>query len=135
MAFLHLILVLLQLLHLISAHSPPSIFPRQLQELDPTTLTTEEATLFNFSNPAIPLKSLKCKVFPGDSTWPSDHEWDLLNTTTTGALIKTIPIGAPCFPGPLYDVEKCKYIVSQWGNSSLQLVILLSLFERELTRQ
>ncbi|KAL5315882.1 hypothetical protein ACEPPN_016756 [Leptodophora sp. 'Broadleaf-Isolate-01'] len=124
MAILQSITILLQIFHLALANIPtPPIHPRQLQELDPTNLTPEEATLLNFSNPSFPIspKSQKCKVFPSDPTWPTDHQWDLLNKTTNGALIKTIPIGAPCFPGPLYDAEKCRYIVSQWGNSSVHM--------------
>ncbi|MAD84574.1 MAG: hypothetical protein CL912_16570 [Deltaproteobacteria bacterium] len=124
MIFKWLTVLLLQTIHLASAHLPSKtpLLPRQLliQELDPSALTPEEALLFNFTNPALPPKSRKCKVFPGDPEWPSDHQWQLLNKTTNGALVKTIPIGAPCFQGPLYDVDKCRYVVSQWGNSSLQ---------------
>lgn len=114
-------ILLLQCLQQATAYaSASSIISRQIQELDPSTLTPEEATLFNFSNPDSPRKDLKCKVFPGDTEWPSDHQWALLNKTTNGALIKTTPIAAPCFAGPLYDADKCAYIASQWTNSSLQ---------------
>ncbi|KAM0411509.1 hypothetical protein ACHAPD_009723 [Fusarium lateritium] len=39
----------------------------------------------------------KCKTFPGDSLWPSDSVWKLLDRITGGALIKTVPIGATCY--------------------------------------
>jgi hypothetical protein len=47
-----------------------------------------------------------CKVFPGDAAWPADCVWDVLDQLVGGALIKTIPIGAPCYAGPNY-VGRC----------------------------
>lgn len=88
-------------LTLAQASASSSILPRQLQELNPVSLTPEEASFFDFSNPNKTSKCRRCKVFPGDPKWPSVHQWALLNKTTNGALIKTIPIGAPCFPGSL----------------------------------
>lgn len=61
-----------------------------------------------------------CKVFPGDSKWPTDAQWTELNQTAKGSLIKTVPIGAPCYPGPLYDAKRCEYLIAQWSTSSLQ---------------
>jgi hypothetical protein len=61
-----------------------------------------------------------CKVFPGDHNWPSDTKWAALNKITNGALIKTIPLAAPCYPGELFDQAKCDLITAQWTNSSLQ---------------
>ncbi|KAK8138629.1 hypothetical protein PG984_002009 [Apiospora sp. TS-2023a] len=54
-----------------------------------------------------------CKCFPGDSCWPESAEWDKLNTTIGGRLVKTVPLGAPCH-GQDYDVEVCKNLQQQW---------------------
>ena len=61
-----------------------------------------------------------CKVFPGDPSWPDDSTWSLLNQSTGGAVIKTIPIAAPCYPGLFYNSDECAYVTAQWTNSSLQ---------------
>ncbi|KAL2062758.1 hypothetical protein VTL71DRAFT_5830 [Oculimacula yallundae] len=111
----------LALSSLTTALSSSTILPRQVQELDPSDLIPEEVTVLDFSQPDLPLEKAKCKIFPDDSNWPSDHQWELLNKTTNGALIKTIPLAAPCFSGPFYDADKCKYVTSQWGNSSLHM--------------
>lgn len=94
----------------------------QLQESDVEAFPAEAAPLFAFSTPS-PLKDAKCKVFPGDSKWPNDDTWAFLNSTTSnGGLIKTIPIAAPCYAGPMHNEDICNYVTNQWSNSSLQYV-------------
>ncbi|XEU96104.1 hypothetical protein FSHL1_001389 [Fusarium sambucinum] len=64
----------------------------------------------------------KCKTFPGDSLWPSDSVWKLLNLITGGALIKTIPVGATCYNSiGVYDEARCNHIINQWSKSSLHI--------------
>jgi hypothetical protein len=53
-----------------------------------------------------------CKVFPGDSAWPSDAAWAKCG--------KTIPLASPCYNGPLYDAAKCDALTANWTNSFLQ---------------
>ncbi len=114
--FLISVIIISSLLH--AANCSSILEPRQLEETN--IFTPEEATLLGFYNASAPPKSQKCKNFPGDADWPSDDKWALLNKTTNGALIKTIPLAAPCYPGPLADADKCAYITAQWSNSSLQ---------------
>lgn len=67
--------------------------------------------------------SRKCKTFPGDSLWPSTTVWRLFDRVTGGALIKTVPIAAPCYDDyGTHEKSLCSHIVDQWTNSSLQLV-------------
>jgi hypothetical protein len=62
-----------------------------------------------------------CKVYPGDSRWPSRLTWGVFNLLTGGALIETVPIGAVCYPNSgVYDATKCSNIISQWTQSDTQ---------------
>jgi len=94
----------------------------QLQKSDLASLPAKYAHLLDFSTPPPPIP--KCKVFPGDATYPNDGVWSFLNSTTShGGLIKTIPIAAPCYansPYNVYNADKCTFITNQWSNSSLQ---------------
>ena len=49
-----------------------------------------------------------CKIFPGDTDWPDDAVWALFDILTEGALIKTVPIGAVCYPtSGVYNTSAC----------------------------
>ncbi|KAJ9427164.1 hypothetical protein FOXG_04017 [Fusarium oxysporum f. sp. lycopersici 4287] len=64
----------------------------------------------------------KCKTFPEDRNWPSSSVWKLLDLITGGALIKTVPIAAPCYRNlGSYDKVECSRVVDQWSNSSLHI--------------
>ncbi|KAK6541995.1 hypothetical protein TWF694_007767 [Orbilia ellipsospora] len=52
--------------------------------------------------------STDCKCQPSQSCWPDSHAWSRLNITTNGALLKTIPPGIVCYPGPAYDKIACE---------------------------
>ncbi|KAK6344378.1 hypothetical protein TWF696_008015 [Orbilia brochopaga] len=52
----------------------------------------------------------RCKCQPKQSCWPDSHAWSRLNITTNGALLKTVPPGIVCYPGPAYDKEACEKI-------------------------
>ncbi|KAE9411633.1 putative isoamyl alcohol oxidase [Gymnopus androsaceus JB14] len=57
--------------------------------------------------------SLECKCFPTDPCWPSDTEWNTLNTTLGGLLIATVPLGQPCHD-PDFNNGTCEYLQDQW---------------------
>jgi len=59
------------------------------------------------------LHSPRCRYLPGDAYWPNTHEWQQLNTSISGRLIKTIPLGSACH-GPTYDVEVCAALARTW---------------------
>lgn len=61
----------------------------------------------------------KCKCFPGDPCWPSQGEWDKLNATVGGRLIKTVPLGSPCHD-PHYNAALCETLKSQWKLAPVQ---------------
>ncbi|OLN86794.1 putative FAD-linked oxidoreductase-like protein 14, partial [Colletotrichum chlorophyti] len=54
-----------------------------------------------------------------DPCWPSEVQWDTLNTTLSGRLIRAVPPGAACYPTrPEYDEMACQAIIDGWGHSS-----------------
>jgi hypothetical protein len=66
----------------------------------------------------------RCKVYPGDSEWPSVDAWAQLNELTGGHLIaKPTPMAAVCYPGDNYNGTKCsEYTVTAWQKSYLHFV-------------
>ncbi|ETS81059.1 hypothetical protein PFICI_06061 [Pestalotiopsis fici W106-1] len=64
--------------------------------------------------------STPCKCFPGDACWPSQTQWDLLNTTVSGRLVATTPLGSPCHD-PTYDAETCASLQDQWLYSGIHM--------------
>jgi hypothetical protein len=99
-----------------------NLFPYETVQLLNTSvasLSAEDGALLGFPTTQVPT-SVECKTFPTDAAWPDDSKWELLNATMGGALIKTSPLAAPCYPGPFSDPDKCDFITSQWTNSTLQ---------------
>lgn len=60
-----------------------------------------------------------CHVLPGDAAWPKDDSWAKLNSTVSGKLVKTVPIGSPCHD-PTYDETACNALKAQWTNPLTQ---------------
>ncbi|KAH7067483.1 FAD binding domain protein [Paraphoma chrysanthemicola] len=61
----------------------------------------------------------QCKCIPTEICWPSKSEWDSLNDTVSGALIRGTPPASVCYSTqPNYNEDQCKLVRSQWTNSS-----------------
>ncbi|KAI1393001.1 FAD-binding domain-containing protein [Hypoxylon trugodes] len=61
----------------------------------------------------------QCRVIPGDTTWPSEDDWNLLNQTVGGKLIATVPIASPCHRSSegnadSFDQSKCDALRDEW---------------------
>ncbi|OQD85296.1 hypothetical protein PENANT_c010G02533 [Penicillium antarcticum] len=57
-----------------------------------------------------------CKTSPGDLTWPSTEDWNTLNQTIHGSLIKTAPAGSSCYLGnPFSSSENCTTVKNHWS--------------------
>ncbi|EHA25629.1 hypothetical protein ASPNIDRAFT_43953 [Aspergillus niger ATCC 1015] len=66
------------------------------------------------------LSSGECKVFPSDAAWPSDSTWSLFDQLLGGALIKTVPLAASCYPSwSEYNKTECDYVSDEWTVSYL----------------
>lgn len=62
-----------------------------------------------------------CKPVPGGPRWPAVADWNTLNETINGRLIKAVPPGAVCQPSsPTYDNVTCASLSTGptlWGSS------------------
>ncbi|OAL49332.1 FAD-binding domain-containing protein [Pyrenochaeta sp. DS3sAY3a] len=110
-----------------AASAPYPLFPYETKQLTDgiiAKLPPDQQKLFGFDDTAVNsnfmTRSGECKVFPGDVDWPSETTWDTFNAAIEGALIPTVPIGAPCFKSwGVHDEAKCAEIESQWTNPYL----------------
>jgi hypothetical protein len=57
-----------------------------------------------------------CKYIHGDAGWPKSDEWQQLNQTVGGQLIKTVPLGAVCHYEPygVYNKTACDELRQDW---------------------
>lgn len=71
----------------------------------------------------IPTQSLGkqrvCYPLPGDEEWPSIDDWDQLNATTNGRLIRGTPLAASCFT-PNLDEAACNETKRLWTDISIR---------------
>ncbi|KAJ4178346.1 hypothetical protein NW755_013271 [Fusarium falciforme] len=109
---------------------PMGIFsPRKIQKGIPRTRKPYPAVPVADENEALDRRALsalaKCKSMPGDLLWPGKLVWKVFDLLTGGALIKTVPFGAVCFPGERYDANECSRIVDNWTNSDTHLNLRL----------
>lgn len=57
-----------------------------------------------------------CKSIPGSSDWPSRQEWNALNHSTGGRLLRPPPLGGICHPRlPNYDAAACPRLRADWS--------------------
>lgn len=70
----------------------------------------------------------RCKVHPGDDSYPDETAWKVLDLLSGGALIKTVPLGSACYEGPHYDEGKCQFLNDHWNASETQYAFSLSPF-------
>ncbi|KIN03275.1 hypothetical protein OIDMADRAFT_40859 [Oidiodendron maius Zn] len=60
-----------------------------------------------------------CKCSPSETCWPSTSEWDSLNDTISGRLIRSVPPGSVCYPvQPNYNAEACSLVLASWNSSA-----------------
>ncbi|KLJ07556.1 hypothetical protein EMPG_16971 [Blastomyces silverae] len=79
------------------------------------------AILYLYST-SVQATPLDCKCSPDDTCWPSPREWQTLNNTINGKLIRAVPPGAACYKSqPTYDPTVCSSILAQWHSSSFHL--------------
>ena len=49
----------------------------------------------------------QCKNYPGYAGWPSTIQWNALNVSLGGTLLKGVPPAAACYEGEYKDTTKC----------------------------
>nr|UYO77233.1 FAD-dependent isoamyl alcohol oxidase [Trichoderma psychrophilum] len=57
-----------------------------------------------------------CRNLPGDTAWPSAHDWATLNKTISGRLIASVPQASVCHASPFQDFSSkaCATLQSTW---------------------
>ncbi|CAG8971397.1 hypothetical protein HYALB_00006947 [Hymenoscyphus albidus] len=100
----------------------------QLTETVLETLTVSSLSglsLFQFAGSSTGqnhTNSRKCKVFPGDTSWPSKPTWETLNLLSGGALIETVPIGAVCYTNQsAYNATACTNLLANWYDDAIHI--------------
>ncbi|KAM0553302.1 hypothetical protein ACHAPJ_007315 [Fusarium lateritium] len=99
-----------------------------------TDLQLTDVSLFYFEDVSSSEKQPpQCKTMPGDSSYPKNTVWNVLDILSGGALIKTVPLGSACYDGEHYDVAKCQFLVDNWNKSDTHVVdptsVMSPLFE------
>ncbi|PHH68130.1 hypothetical protein CDD82_811 [Ophiocordyceps australis] len=101
-------------------HHEVPVFEYETRRLEHRQLSSTHGRLFQFDSTAPALLPGQCKPRPGDFGWPAQESWDALDQALGGALIKTVPLAAPCHDGwGVYDAEKCRVITSHWTKPEL----------------
>ncbi|KAH8596752.1 hypothetical protein B0O99DRAFT_570214 [Bisporella sp. PMI_857] len=62
-----------------------------------------------------------CRAFPGDTDWPIEDDWSRFNDSIGGVLLKPVPAGVVCYPGPYYNETECSNIVRRGGSTHFYL--------------
>jgi hypothetical protein len=59
-----------------------------------------------------------CRTFPGDSAWPKELIWKILDALLGGALIPTVPIASSCYNTEwgMKDTTECANVVNNFTN-------------------
>jgi hypothetical protein len=97
------------------------LFTYETNILTNQNIPRQHADLFAFNTKGPTLSSGECKPGPGDSAWPSLEEWDALDEALGRALIRTVPLAAPCYLNwGVYDTNKCEAILANWTSPYLQ---------------
>jgi hypothetical protein len=96
-------------------------FDFEADQLTDDDVVDFSAVAFGTSSQQSSRAALECLTFPGNADWPTDEEWNQLNTTLGGALLKPTPPGAVCYKGAQYDAAKCRSLVLTGGFSRVYL--------------
>ncbi|ORY16065.1 hypothetical protein BCR34DRAFT_622478 [Clohesyomyces aquaticus] len=104
-----------------SKKTEAEFFPYESIQLttDAAILSKRPTFAFGHGFGSYPMKT--CKSFPGDAEWPTQSAWNAFNASINSALIRTVPIAAPCYDtkwGPK-DTARCNEIVGKFTNSFL----------------
>lgn len=99
---------------LLALHTPVQAvnFPWEQEQLSESDIGSFAAIAFGNQSAAATRPQPKCRTSPGDVAWPSLEEWNRFNSSLGGALIKTVPRAAVCYPThPLYHAQTCTELV------------------------
>lgn len=74
-----------------------------------------KALYFPLSIVTTPVSTPNCKSSPQNETWPSVDEWNTLNKSIGGSLLRTAPAASSCYEGnPFSSPYSCSEVKKQW---------------------
>jgi hypothetical protein len=91
-----------------------SLFKHSVIDVTGSATTTPNYTLAGTDN---------CKVFPGDLQWPSEDDWEALDSATDGPLLKPLPQAHICYSngtGIPVDEVTCQAMTDSWTDPFFQ---------------
>ncbi|KAI9651291.1 hypothetical protein NHQ30_001329 [Ciborinia camelliae] len=108
----------------------PALFSSEVIQLTEGVLENVASSINNASisdlfafetNSTVSKRATKaCKLLPGDDSWPVTSIWNTFDNLLGGALIKTTPLAAVCYPDrPEYNETKCASVTADWQHSEL----------------
>ncbi|KAL6238482.1 hypothetical protein BDW75DRAFT_247230 [Aspergillus navahoensis] len=65
--------------------------------------------------PGRPTTNRTCRYLPSDTQWPSTEQWQQLNDSVNGRLIRGKPLASPCH-GEKYNGSTCSFLQASWTN-------------------
>ena len=86
-------------------------FPYEAIQLTEAHVENLPAIAFGDTKAEAVSKSPTCKAYPGTPEWPLEEDWNQLNKTLDGALLKPSPAASACYNGTNYDSKQCTYLV------------------------
>lgn len=66
-----------------------------------------------YLSPTALASTIECRCYPGENCWPSPEDWATLNSSVSGRLVATVPLGSPCHD-PIYNAAVCKTLQENW---------------------
>ncbi|KAN0067982.1 hypothetical protein V8E54_013910 [Elaphomyces granulatus] len=73
--------------------------------------------IFSVAATAILTEANDCRCTPYEDCWPSNQQWQALNTSIQGNLLGVRPVAAVCHD-PNFDPASCQEVTAEWTNSS-----------------
>lgn len=65
-----------------------------------------------------------CKLTPLDRDWPSFDDWQALNSSIGGALLKTVPVASSCYRGnPFRSSLACAAVSAGWNSTDFHAML------------
>ncbi|KAH9214775.1 hypothetical protein DL95DRAFT_461839 [Leptodontidium sp. 2 PMI_412] len=97
-------------------------FPYESIQLTSQEITTFPSIAFANETRVISKRNLSpCKAFPGAPDWPLDSEWNTLNQSLSGALLKPAPAASVCYNGTLKDTAACTFLLRNASSTRFYL--------------
>lgn len=65
-----------------------------------------------------------CKLTPLDRDWPSFDDWQALNASIGGALLKTVPVASSCYrDNPFHSSVACAAVIASWNSTDFHALL------------